>query len=130
MKWLLTLSLILLPMSLYANESLLLKVRPTLCIIDERTPNCQITFLIYWESAETGYYCLYNDFGQSPLRCWTERRSGEHSDERIVDREFRYWISSDDDQSRLAVETIEVLRMDTDDRRRRRRSRHVWDIIE
>ena len=29
---------------------------------------------------------------------------------------------------RLAAVTVEVLRMDSDDRRRRRRTRHVWDI--
>ena len=88
-----------------------------------------MSLLVLWQSTETGYYCLYNDFGQAPLRCWTEQRSGELSDERTVDSEFSYWMAADDSNSPLAVVAVEVLRMDTDDRRRKRRSRHVWDIL-
>lgn len=129
MRWLATLLILLLPAFATADEAMQLKVRPVLCIIDERTPICQMSFLVLWQSAETGYYCLYNDFGQAPLRCWTEQRSGELSDERSVNSEFSYWMAGDADESPLAVVVVEVLRMDTGDRRRKRRSRHVWDIL-
>ena len=129
MRWLVTLLLILLPAISHADEEMQLRVRPVLCIIDERTPNCQMSFLVLWQSAETGYYCLYNDFGQAPLRCWTEQRSGELSDERTVNSDFSYWMAGDYNESQLAVVVVEVLRMDSDDRRRKRRSRHVWDIF-
>ena len=129
MRHLLICFLVLLPVFATAEDEVQLKVRPVLCIIDERTPSCQMSFLVLWESAETGYYCLYNDFGESPLRCWTEQRSGEMNDERTVDTEFSYWMTGDDTESPLAVVAVEVLRMDTDDRRRKRRSRHVWDIL-
>ena len=129
MRWILTVLLVLLPVFTNADDQVQLKVRPVLCIIDDRTPSCQMSFLVVWESKETGYYCLYNDFGEAPLRCWTERRSGEHRDERTVDSEFRYWMSGDDTEIPLALVAVEVLRMDTDDRRRKRRSRHVWDIL-
>lgn len=129
MRWLVTLLLFLLPAFASADKEMQLKVRPLLCIVDERTPSCQMSFLVLWQSPETGYYCLYNDFGQAPLRCWTEQRSGELSDERTVDSEFSYWMAGDDSNSPLAVVAVEVLRMDTDDRRRKRRSRHVWDIL-
>lgn len=129
MRWLIIPLLILLPAISHAGEEMQLKVRPVLCIIDERTPNCQISFLVLWQSAETGYYCLYNDFRQTPLRCWTEQRSGELSDERTVNSKFSYWMAGDDNESPLAVAVVEVLRMDSDDRRRKRRSRHVWDIF-
>lgn len=128
MRRLFTILLILLPVFANADEEMHLKVRPVLCIIDERTPRCEMSFLVLWESKEAGYYCLYNNFRESPLRCWTEQRSGEHSDERSVDSEFSFWMSGDD-ESPLAVVAVEVLRMDTDDRRRKRRSRHVWDIL-
>jgi len=111
------------------NPSVQLKVRPVLCITDERTPSCEMSFLVIWQSEQTGYYCLYNDFEESALRCWTENRSGELSDERTVDTDFSYWMTDDDSESLLAVATVEVLRMDSDDRRRKRRSRHVWDIL-
>lgn len=129
MRWPVILLLILLPAISHADGEMRLKVRPVLCIIDERTPNCQMSFLVLWQSAETGYYCLYNDFGQAPLRCWTEQRSGELSDERTVNSEFSYWMAGGDNESPLAVAVVEVLRMDSDDRRRKRRNRHVWDIF-
>jgi len=129
MRWPVILLLILLPAISHADGEMWLKVRPVLCIIDERTPNCQMSFLVLWQSAETGYYCLYNDFGQAPLRCWTEQRSGELSDERTVNSKFSYWMAGDDNESPLAVAVVEVLRIDSDDRRRKRRSRHVWDIF-
>ena len=121
--------LLLFPALVGADEEMQLKVKPVLCIIDERTPSCEISFLVVWQSAETGYYCLYNDFGQSPLRCWNDRRAGEMNDKRVVDNEFRFWMAGDDRESPLAVATVEVLRLDNSDRRRKRRSRHVWDIL-
>ena len=129
MRWLVIPLLILFPAISHAGEEMQLKVRPVLCIIDERTPHCQMSFLVLWQSAETGYYCLYNDFRQAPLRCWTEQRSGELSDERTVNSTFSYWMAGDDNESPLAVAVVEVLRMDSDDRRRKRRGRHVWDIF-
>lgn len=105
-----------------------LSVKPVLCITDSRTPSCDIAFLVVWESDLSGYYCLYNDFGESPLRCWNEERQGRMSDERSVSESFTYWMTDDDVGSRLAVVAVEVLRMDTGDRRRKRRTRHVWDI--
>ena len=129
MRSLVTLLLLLLPAFASADAEMQLKIRPVLCIIDERTPSCQMSFLVLWQSAETGYYCLYNDFRQAPLRCWTEQRSGELSDDRTVDTEFSYWMTRDDNDLPLAVVVVEVLQLATDDRRRKRRSRHVWDIL-
>jgi hypothetical protein len=45
-----------------------------------------------------------------------------------VRENFSYWMTDSDPDSRLAEVTVEVLRMDSGDRRRRRRTRHVWDI--
>jgi len=106
-----------------------LKVTPILCITDERTPSCQISFLVIWQSEQTGYYCLYSDYEESALRCWTDKRSGELNDERTVQTDFNYWMTGNDNESLLAMVAVEVLRMDTGDRRRKRRSRHVWDIF-
>lgn len=128
MRWWLALLLLVVPLFSHADEQMQLKVRPMLCIVDERTPFCRMSFLVFWQSAETGYYCLFNDFAESPLRCWAEQRAGEHNDERTVDAGFRYWMAGDGDGPPLAFAVVEVLRMDSDDRRRRRRSRYVWDI--
>ena len=125
--------LILLPLTTVADtdvadQSMQLTVKPVLCITDKRTPSCQMSFLVLWESAQTGYYCLFSDFGKAPIRCWSNELSGRKKDERIVQNDFRYWMQDDNSGLQLAVVTVEVLRLDSDDRRRKRRTRHVWDI--
>ena len=109
-------------------EDVVLTVKPVLCIVDSRTPSCDMSFLVVWRSGTTGYYCLFNDFGDTPVRCWSEERGGEVSDERSVTESFRYWMTGSDRESPVAQVEVEVLRMDSDDRRRKRRTRHVWDI--
>ena len=127
----LILLLLLLPVeSVMADDSdFEMRVKPVLCITDEATPACDMSFLVHWQSEESGYYCLFNDFGGEPLRCWSEDQAGEHEDERNVRESFSYWMSEQGDTARLATVTVEVLKMDTDDRRRRRRTRHVWDLL-
>lgn len=106
-----------------------LTVKPTLCIVDSRTPVCDIRFVVTWRSVETGYYCVFTDIEERPLRCWSEGRSGELQDGRQVQRDFGYWINEGAGEPPLASVTVTLLRMDSDDRRRRRRSRHVWDVL-
>jgi hypothetical protein len=131
MRRFLTLALLLPALAFAEDEAagdMTLSVKPVLCITDKRSPSCDMAFLVVWQSALTGYYCLFNDVGDAPVRCWDEERAGELSDERTVRENFSYWMTDRDLASRLAVVTVEVLRMDSDDRRRKRRTRHVWDI--
>jgi hypothetical protein len=111
-----------------AAEDFEFSVKPVLCITDSRKPSCDMSFLVVWQSATTGYYCLFNDFDDTPLRCWTADREGGLTDDRTVQENFSFWMTGDDFASRLAQVDVEVLRMDSDDRRRKRRTRHVWDI--
>lgn len=131
MRVLLAFILFLVPAFSAADEDRAMKltVKPMLCITDERTPVCDMSFLVFWQSNESGYYCLFNDFGEAPLRCWQEERTGELNDERSVQTDFSYWITASGEEARLAAVKVEVLRMDTDDRRRKRRTRHVWDLL-
>lgn len=108
------------------DDEITLSVKPVLCITDRRTPVCDMSFLVIWQSATSGYYCLYSDLDDAAIRCWTEENGGEVEDERTVRESFSYWLS--EDVERVAQVEVEVLRLDSDDRRRRRRSRHVWDI--
>jgi hypothetical protein len=131
MRLLVTLALLLPALALaedQAGDDMRLTVKPVLCITDNRNPSCDMSFLVLWRSGETGYYCLFNDFTEAPVRCWSEEQAGRLSDDRIVRENFSYWMAGNDADSRLAEVTVEVLRMDSDDRRRRRRTRHVWDI--
>ncbi len=131
MRLLITLALLLPALALaedQAGDDMRLTIKPVLCITDNRNPSCDMSFLVMWQSGDTGYYCLFNDFTEAPVRCWSKEQAGRLSDDRIVRENFSYWMAGSDPDSRLAEVTIEVLRMDSDDRRRRRRTRHVWDI--
>jgi len=123
---------LLLPALAVADESnsddMQMTVKPLLCITDNRSPSCDMSFLIVWQSITTGYYCLFSDFTDAPMRCWNEERSGQLDDDRTVTQNFSYWMTGTNEGARLAEVTVEVLRLDSDDRRRRRRNRHVWDI--
>ena len=123
---------LLLPVLAVAEESsdddMQLTVKPLLCITDNRNPSCDMSFLIVWQSITTGYYCLFSDFTDAPMRCWNEERKGELNDDRIVTQDFSFWMTGSEADTRLAEVNVEVLRLDSDDRRRRRRTRHVWDL--
>ena len=106
-----------------------LTVKPLLCIVDQRTPSCDMRFLITWQGPETGYYCVNSELDSTALRCWEDVHSGWHEDEREVAETFRYWLDRGADQPELASATVEVLRKDGDDRRRRRRTKYVWDLL-
>lgn len=111
-----------------AESEVQLVVKPVLCVTDNRNPSCELSFVVTWESVTRDYYCVFNDFDEAPLRCWEEASSGRATDERNVENSFAFWMTGDDLESRLAEVAVEVLRLDSEDRRRRRRTRHVWDI--
>jgi hypothetical protein len=131
MRLLVTLALLLPVLALaedQAGDDMRLTVKPVLCITDNRNPSCDMSFLVLWQSGETGYYCLFNDLTEAPVRCWSEEQVGQLSDDRIVRENFTYWMTGSDPDNHLAEVMVEVLRMDSEDRRRKRRTRHVWDI--
>lgn len=106
-----------------------LRVRPVMCIADRNTERCATVFEIDWKSNSPGDYCLGSDEQREPLRCWTQASAGEHADRVTVTRDFSYWIASAGEARRLAAVKIELLRLHPEDRRRERRSRHVWDVL-
>lgn len=129
MTRLLPLCLLILAVTATAQaDDMNLRVKPLLCITDNRNAVCEMSFLVVWESGERGYYCLFNDYGEAPMRCWNEEREGRLADDRTVRETFSFWMTGTDTADRLAEVSVEVLRMDSDDRRRKRRTRHVWDI--
>ena len=132
MKRLLTL-LFMLPLAAPAEDdagtSATITVKPLLCIVDARTPACDMRFNVVWAGTESGYYCLFNELEPDALRCWSEASRGALEDDRTVAETFSYWLNQGKDEPVIATATVDVLRKDSDDRRRRRRTRHVWDIL-
>jgi hypothetical protein len=104
-------------------------VKPLLCVLDKNATSCAVTFDIRWKSERAAEYCLNDEALPAPLRCWPSTIAGEHQQERRVTQEFTFWLSPPAGAERVAEAKIEVLRVGSTDRRRERRSRHVWDVL-
>ena len=104
-------------------------VKPLLCVTDREATVCSMKFNIRWKSATQARYCLNDSARDAPLRCWESASAGTHSEQREVSEAFVYWLGTPGSEQRVAEVKIEVLRLDSPDRRRERRTRHVWDVL-
>ena len=78
--------MLLLPLTAAADNSddgeASLTVKPLLCIVDQRTPSCDMRFLITWQCHETGYYCYNSEVDSAALRGGDEARSRQDEEDR------------------------------------------------
>jgi hypothetical protein len=111
------------------DAAVLLRVKPVLCIIDERQPDCEMTFLVEWNSGLRNNYCLEDDVSPAPLNCWVQESSGEYDEARVVKQSFKYQLMRTGQTEPLAEAKVELMTIDNSDRRRNRRSRHAWSIL-
>jgi hypothetical protein len=110
------------------GEPVKLRVKPQLCITSKREPACEATFLVQWESKSVGYYCLEAEVAATTLRCWEQASLGNFDEERVVKQSFSYWLKSPGHDPPLAEARVELMTIDSSDRRRYRRNRHAWSI--
>ena len=124
-------------------EPVKLVIKPLLCVIDKNATTCAVTFDIRWKSVQPGEFCLNDSVQATPLRCWPRALAGEMKQQREFGEDFRYWLSlpaagmslpapattTPAGGERLSEVKIEVLRVGSNDRRRERRTRHVWDVL-
>jgi hypothetical protein len=106
-----------------------LTVKPVLCITDRREESCALTILVAWRSDVPGSFCLHNALVETPLQCWERASTGMVVEERIIKDPLRYWLTDGDSETPVAEAELDVLTMESDDRRRHRQRRHVWDIL-
>lgn len=106
-----------------------LVVKPLLCVIDKGATNCAVTFDIRWKSVQPGEYCLSDSVQVTPLRCWPRALAGDLKHERSFNEDFAFWLAPPAGGARVSEVKIEVLRVGSTDRRRERRTRHVWDVL-
>jgi hypothetical protein len=111
-------------------------IKPVLCVIEGEGASCAVTFDIRWKSPRPGEFCLNDSVQPAPLRCWPLARAGEMQQERVFSEDFRFWLTRPTSgvappagTERLSEVKIEVLRVGSSDRRRERRTRHVWDVL-
>ena len=112
-----------------AEPPVRLIVKPLLCVLDKGATSCTMTFDVRWKSVLAAEYCLHDGAQPAPLRCWASARAGDLQQARQVSEEFLYWLTEPAGAQRLAEVKISVLRVDSADRRRERRTRHVWDVL-
>jgi hypothetical protein len=104
-------------------------VKPLLCVTDRDSTVCSMNFDIRWKSNVAAEYCLNDSVLNVPLRCWSSATGGTHQQKREVSEAFVYWLGLPGSAQRVAEVKIDVLRLDSTDRRRERRMRHVWDVL-
>ena len=107
----------------------MLRVKPELCITEKRKQGCEMSFLVQWESKRVGHYCLNDDSSTMALRCWEQESSGSFDEERVVIRSFSYLLTMPGRDQPLAEAKVELMTINTSDRRRKRRNRHAWSIL-
>jgi hypothetical protein len=106
-----------------------LVIKPLLCVLDKTATTCSVTFDIRWKSALPADYCLADSVNPDPLRCWQRSVTGDMKHERSFSDDFAFWLTPPAGGARLSEVKIEVLRVGSTDRRRERRTRHVWDVL-
>ena len=111
-----------------AEPPVQLIVKPLLCVLDRQSTSCEMTFDIRWRSLLAGVYCLHDSAQPAPLQCWAAAMTGALTRQRAVGEDFVYSLRESGGDRATEVK-ISVLRVDSTDRRRDRRSRHVWDVL-
>lgn len=106
-----------------------LAVKPLLCVVDKGASSCMMSFDIRWKSVRADEYCLNDSARPEPVRCWSAALEGAVLQEREVSEEFVFWLGAPGGADHLAEVKVSVLRVDSADRRRERRTRHVWDVL-
>lgn len=106
-----------------------LVIKPVLCVLEKTATTCSVTFDISWKSEEPADYCLADSVNPDPLRCWQRSVIGDLKHERSFSEDFAFWLTPPEGMPRLSEVKIEVLRVGSTDRRRERRTRHVWDVL-
>lgn len=106
-----------------------LSVKPLLCVLDHAATACMMSFDIRWKSILAREYCLNDSALSGPLHCWANALSGAVGQKREVGEDFIFWLGAPGGAEHLAEVKIAVLKVDSADRRRERRTRHVWDVL-
>jgi hypothetical protein len=72
---------------------------------------------------------LHSDLSSTPLQCWQRAETGMIVEERVIRETFHYWLTDGASTARLAEATLDVMTTDSEDRRRQRQRRHVWNLL-
>jgi Protein of unknown function (DUF3019) len=117
------------PVAAADPEPVKFAVKPLLCVVDKAATSCMMSFDIRWKSVMANEYCLNDTARTDPVHCWARALNGAVLQERQVSEDFIYWLGAPGGVDHLAEVKVTVLRVGSDDRRRERRARHIWDVL-
>lgn len=104
-------------------------VTPSLCITDARTDACDLRLEIRWEAVAIDLHCVRGQGDETTLQCWTAALDGETAVRRVISEPLEIRLEAGQDATVVAATLVDVLSKDVGDRRRRRRTRYVWDVL-
>jgi hypothetical protein len=89
--------LLLLSMKVYSNETSSLPkltLKPSQCVSLHQDQQCFVTVDISWQVSNAGKYCLYSSLQKKQLNCWTMKKSGEFTQELVIESDITFTLKS------------------------------------
>ncbi|MFL0810930.1 MAG: DUF3019 domain-containing protein [Agarilytica sp.] len=113
----------------YADEMLPLiqfSIKPSICVLSGGEKVCEDDLALKWESSGPRSLCLFRHDTTIPLRCWEEENQGEHLLSISASRNVDFQLRETKDKKVLVTEAFEVVKDNTQFRRRRR---NAWSFF-
>ncbi|MFK7730232.1 MAG: DUF3019 domain-containing protein [Pseudomonadales bacterium] len=104
---------------------------PKLCIVRTEGEWCTIDVELAWQSNTDQHYCIRKSEQEAVLHCWPSARLGEFLDRVKAKKDTAYqlvWLS-DGVEHALDEDTLNVVHVVPEDRRRARRRKHIWSVF-
>ncbi|MEM8497025.1 MAG: DUF3019 domain-containing protein [Pseudomonadota bacterium] len=104
---------------------------PKLCIVRTEGEWCTIDVELAWQSNTEQHYCIRTSLHDAVLQCWPSARLGEFLDhmKAKTDTEYRLvWLNNGIEYA-LDEDTLTVVHVVPEDRRRARRRKHIWSVF-
>lgn len=108
-----------------------LRASPKLCIVRTAGEWCMIDVELAWQANTQQHYCIRKSQQDTVLQCWPSARVGEFLDHVKAKSDTAYrlvWLS-DGNEYALDEDTLSVVHIVPEDRRRARRRKHIWSVF-
>lgn len=104
---------------------------PKLCVVRTQGQWCTIDVQLTWQSNAEQHYCIRKSQLHAALHCWPSARAGEFLDQVNAKGDTAYqlvWLS-EGVETVLDQDTLNVVHVVPEDRRRARRRKHIWSVF-
>lgn len=115
--------------SIHAEEDLPLiqfSIKPNICVLSGGERECEDELELKWVSPEPRSLCLFRHDKHLPLRCWEDENMGMHKLSIAASRNVDFQLREAEDKKLLVSEAFEVVK---DNSQFRRRRRNAWSFF-